>query len=211
MKRKWLIAVLVVLLVPVVLLGCLALAVQSPWGERQVERIVGNALDRKVEVDGISLRWGWPPGVVFGHLRISNPPWAQTPNLIDAEGLYARVRVPPLFAGKVVIPYLGARHAQAGLEMDEKRATWKFGEPKPTDEQPPSRLYVMRAYLDDGHIRFIDRAFDSDLAIEVKGGAGEGAELHAVAQGKFRGQALTANATLPGLETQNEGPLRFAG
>ena len=210
-RRTWVVIVAIVLLLPFALFGAAALLVQSAWGERQVERIASKALDRDVEVNGIQLRWGWPPGAVFAHLRIANPKWAQTPDLIDADGLYARVRVAPLFVGKFVITYLGARHATAGLEMNEKDATWRFGPPKAANQDQPSRLYLQRVYLDDGHIRFIDSTLDSDLAIDAKGSAGEGGMLQAVAKGKFRGQALTASAHLPGLETQHEGPLRFDG
>ena len=210
-RRVLLIVLAVVVLLPIALLGALSLAVKSAWGERQFEKVVGGMLDRKVEVNGISVRWGLPPGLVFAHLRIANPDWAQTPDLVNADGLYARFRLAPLFTGKVVIPYLGARKATAGLEMDGERATWKFGAPKPKDQAQPSRLYVMRVYLDDGHIRFIDKAMGSDLAIDAKGSAGEGGMLQAAAKGTFHGQELTANARLPGLETQNEGPLRFEG
>ena len=86
-RRALLITLLVVLLLPVALvLGAVGLA-QSPWGERQLEKMAGAALGRQVEIDGIGLRWGWPPGVVFGHLRISNPEWAETKDLVNAEGL----------------------------------------------------------------------------------------------------------------------------
>ena len=117
-RRRILIVVAIVLLLPVLALGALILVAQSEWGEGWVEQRVANTLKREVDIEGISIKLGWPPRVVFGKLRIGNPPWAKTPNLIDAEGLYARVAVPPLFAGKVVLPYLGAARANAGLELD---------------------------------------------------------------------------------------------
>jgi uncharacterized protein involved in outer membrane biogenesis len=211
LRRTLVIVVAVVVLLPIAVLAALSLAVRSEWGERQFEKVVGGMLDRKVEANGISVRWGLPPGLVFAHLRISNPEWAETPDLVNADGVYARFRLAPLFLGKVVIPYLGARHATAGLEVDGERATWKFGAPKPKDQEQPSHLYLMRVYLDDGHIRFIDKAMGSDLAVDAKGSAGEGGMLQASAKGTFHGQPLTANAKLPGLETQHEGPLRFEG
>ncbi|HET7731338.1 MAG TPA: AsmA family protein [Usitatibacter sp.] len=206
-RRRIVVFLLVVLLVPVLLIGALVLLAQSEWGERKLEAMVAAKLDREVQIEGISLRWGWPPGVIFNRLRISNPKWAKTPNLIDAEGLYARVAVGPLFAGKVVIPYLGARRAEAGLEIDGERATWRFGEK--SDE--PSRLYLMRIYLDDGRIAFIDAAEKTDLQIDAKGSAGAGGELKATAKGRFRGDQATATARVIELDTQNEAPLRFAG
>src|SRR4051812_48078111 len=69
MRRRSLVltVLVVILLLPVALFGGAGLLVQSTWGERQVERLASKALDREVEVNGISLRWGLPPGVVFAH------------------------------------------------------------------------------------------------------------------------------------------------
>ena len=106
--RRLPIILAVVLLLPVALLGGLLLVAQSEWAERWVERRVASALHREVELEGISIKLGWPPRIILARLRISNPEWAQTRNLIDAEGLYARVAVPPLFRGRVVVPYVGA-------------------------------------------------------------------------------------------------------
>lgn len=209
MRRRLLVVLVVLLLLPVLLVGGGILLVQSAWGERQAEKMLAASLGREVAIDGIGLRWGWPPGLVFGHLRIANPPWAQTPNLIDAEGLYARVFVGPLFVGKVVIPYAGMRRATAGLEMDGEKATWKFG--NASHDQGESRLFVQRIYLDDGDIRFIDKPRGSDLAVQAKGSAGEGGVLTASAKGKLFNETVTASARIPGLSPDSEAPLRFDG
>ena len=206
-RRRLMTTIALVLLVPIVLVGALGAAVQSEWAERRVERMVSAKLDREVQVEGISLRWGWPPGLVFARLRIANPPWAKTPNLVDAEGLYARVQVLPLFKGMLVIPYLGARRANAGLEMDGERATWRFGK----ESSEPSRLVLMRVYLDDGHIAYIDAGDKTDLAVKVNGSLGEGGELRAEASGKFRGEPTKALALILELSAQHESPVRFEG
>jgi AsmA family protein len=206
-RRRLLILLAAVLLVPIVLVGALFAVVQSEWAERRVERMVSARLDREVQIEGISLRWGWPPSLVFSRLRIGNPPWAQTPNLVDAEGLYARVLFLPLLKGRFVIPYLGANRANAGLEMDGERATWRFG--KESDE--PSRLQLMRVYLEDGRIKYIDRNEKTDLDVGVKGSLGESGELKAEATGRFRGEPTKAVARIPELSTQHEAPVRFDG
>lgn len=205
-SRRLLIAVALVLLAPIVLLGALVLVAQSEWGERWVERRVAGALDREVDLEGISLRLGWPPRVIVSKLRISNPAWAKTRNLIDAEGLYARVAVPPLFTGRVVVPYLGAARARAGLELDGKRATWRFGE----GSEEESRLELGLVYLEDGKIRYIDGNESTDLDIAVKGSAGEGGELHATGEGRFRGEATKATLRVPDLGF-HESPLTLDG
>jgi AsmA family protein len=207
-KRTLVIVLAVLLLLPVVLVGGLLVAAQSEWGERFVERRASAALGRAVEIDGISIKLGWPPRVGFDHLRIANPDWAETPDLINARGLYARVHVPPLFAKRVVIPYLGASQARAGLEMDGKRATWRFS--AEAEEKEDSGLVLGLVHVADGDIRFIDKGQATDLAVKVKGSAGEGGELQAQAEGRFRGEATKVQATIPELSTQHEAPVRIA-
>jgi uncharacterized protein involved in outer membrane biogenesis len=208
-RRALLATLAVVLLLPIVAVGGLLLVAQSEWGERWIEHRVAAMLDREVEINGISVKLGWPPRVIFAKLRISNPSWAKTPNLVDAEGLYARVMVPPLFTGRVVVPYIGARHATAGLELDGKRATWRFS--KREEDQQESRLQLGLVYLDDGRIKFIEGPEQTDLDIEVKGSAGEGGELNAKGAGRFRGEATTATVRIPNLNAQHESPLEVNG
>ena len=206
-RRRILIIVASVVLVPVLLVTALLIVAQTEWAERSLEKMVSGKLDREVQIEDIGFRWGWPPGVVVGKFRIGNPQWAKTPNLIDADGLYARVHVLPLLKGMVVIPYLGASRAVAGLEMDGERATWRFGES--SDE--PSKLVLMRIYMDDGEVAFINAADKTDVKVNVKGSAGEGGELRAEGGGTFRGETFKASARIPELATQHEAPVRFQG
>ncbi len=208
-RRVALVALLLVLVLPALLLGGALLLAQSEWGERFAEKRASAALGRAVEIDGISIQLGWPPRINFDHLRIANPDWAETPDLINARGLYARVMVPPLFAGRLVIPYLGAVQARAGLEMDGKRATWRFS--KEAEETEDSRLVIGRVYLGDGDIRYLDKGEKTALDIKVKGSAGEGGALDASAQGQFRGEAAKVTATIAELNPQHEAPIRVVG
>lgn len=207
MKRRTLWILAIVLVLPFVALGVLVVAVQSDFVERRVEQMVANKLNREVEINGISLKPGWPPRVTFGHLRIGNPPWAKSKDLVNADGLYARVAVPPLLRGLIVVPRIGASRATAGLEMNGDQATWRFGEK--SDE--PSRLYLGMVYLDDGHIAFLDHQEATDLKVDVKGSAGATGELNATATGTFHGQPVRASASVPRLDPQHESPLNVRG
>ena len=209
-NRHLLIAIAVVILVPVVLLAALLVVVQSAWAERWVERRASDALHREVQVDRIRLHLGWPPVVSFGRLRIANPKWAAMPALVDARDLSARVEVAPLFVGKVVIPYLEASSAVAGLETSNERATWRFGN---QSTNAPSRLILGVVKIADGKVRFVWPEQKTDLEIVTKGSLGEGGELEASATGRFRGDEAKASARFPQLDPQHagSGPLQFSG
>jgi uncharacterized protein involved in outer membrane biogenesis len=207
MKRRAAWVVAIVLLLPFVLFGLLVLAVQSEFVERKVEQMVSAKLHREVEIRGIGLKLGWPPLVTVAHLRISNPEWARAKDLVDADALYARVAVPPLLKGYVVLPYEGASRANAGIEMNGEQGTWKFGE----KSDGPSKLFVQMVYLDDGHITFLDHQEKTDLKIDVNGSAGSAGELNATATGTFKGQAVKAVAHIPKLDPQHESPLNVRG
>ena len=206
--RRLALALAGVVLLPILAVAALVAIAQSEWGERWLERRVGAQLGREVAIEGVSVTPSWPPRVIFAKLRIGNPPWATTRDLVDAEGLYARVLVGPLFTGRIVVPYVGARHATAGLELDGTRATWRFGDKG--EGEGESRLQLGLVYLDDGHIRFINAPDKTDLEIEVKGAAGEGGELRATGKGSFRGEATTATVRIPNL-AYHESPLEVDG
>ena len=200
----------IIVLVPLLLLAAMLVVVQSAWAERWVEARASAALHRQVQVDTIRVHLGWPPTVTFGRLRIANPPWAATPLLVDATDLAAQVLVPPLFAGKVVIPYLEARGAVAGLEMQGERASWRFGN---ESTNGPSRLVLGVVKLADGKVRFVWPDQKTDLEILMKGSLGAGGDLQATASGRFRGDEAKASARFPKLDPQQaaSGPIEFSG
>jgi len=210
--RRIAIVLAIVVALPLLALAALVVVVQSAWAERWVEARASAALHREVSIDTIRLHLGWPPTVSFGRLRIANPPWAQTRELVDAKDLSAQVLVPPLFAGRVVVPYLEARSAVAGLEMNGDRASWRFGGESRNDNQP-GRLTLGIVKLADGRIRFVWPDQKTDLDIVTKGSLGEGGDLQASATGRFRGDEAKASARIPHLDPQNAGagPIDFSG
>ena len=190
---------------PIALVVIAMLIVQSEWAERWVETRVGERLGREVQIDEIDIDLGWPPAVNLGRLRIGNPPWARTPSLVDADGLHARVAIPPLFRGQVVIPFLSARKAAAGLEIDGPRATWRFGD----DEQQPSSIKLSRIQLEDGVIVFRDEGEKTALDIKVSGSLGQAGELKLAASGRFGDEVTKASATIPSLEPSPDAPIQL--
>jgi AsmA family protein len=205
--RRIILIAAAIVLTPIVLLAGLVLLVQSEWGERWAEKQVAERTHREVQLEGIRLRAAWPPIVTFERVRIGNPPWAKTPNLVDAEGLAARVEVWPLFARRIVVPYLEARKVEAGLELKGDQATWRFGQ----DERDPSRIDLDRVVLSDGHIVYRDENEDTALDVNAKGSLGETGEVRLTATGKVRGEPAKGEVTLPGLAAAATTSIRFAG
>lgn len=204
-KRTFGILALVILLVPPALLVLAVLVVESEWAERRIERYAGERLNREVRLDEIDLRFAWPPQVHLQTLRVSNPPWAETGDLIDAEDLEAIVQFRPLLDGQVVIDRLTVARGQAGLEKEDGRATWRFGE----RDDEPGRFHLQEAELGDAKIFYRNAA--EQTALHIRGtGALEGADasLELQAEGRFHGEPATARAKAPVIPLSGGRPIR---
>lgn len=202
-KRVVIIAVAVLLLLPLAAIAAFVLVAQSEWGERWLEKQVATRIHRQVDIEDVRLHFGWPPRVAFGRLRISNPEWAKTPNLVEARDLSARVEVPPLLHGRIVVPLVEARAAEAGLEQRGDQATWRFG----GDSKNPSTIQLGGVVLGDGHVVYRDYDEATDIDANVTGSLGERGELRIEATGKFRGEAMKAEARVPALEPNPAQPI----
>jgi uncharacterized protein involved in outer membrane biogenesis len=198
LRRKAFIAA-VILLLPVVLVAGAWLFLQSAWAERWVEARVSGQIQREVEIERIRIKPTWPPTVTLGKLRIANPPWASTPDLVNAEGITFTVEIPALFDKRIVVPFVQANVARAGIEQKGEQATWKFGD----HESSPSRIDLERVLLEDGHIVYRVEAEDTALDIRVKGSLGAQGELALAAEGKFRGEPAKGTATIPALDANH--------
>ena len=205
--RRVLIILAVVVLLPLMLVGGAVLLVQSDWGERWLEAQASERIHREVRVEDIRVKWAWPPGFTVERVRVANPEWAKTPNLIDANELYAQVEPWPLLEWRIVVPYLGARRAELGLETNGDQATWRFGH----EERDPSRIELSRIFLEDGRVVYRDESEDTAIDAKVKGSVGQAGELDIDATGKFRGEPAKITARFPELQPNPAQPVRFEG
>jgi hypothetical protein len=204
-RRVLLIVVVIVIVVPVALLAAAVLLVQSERAERWVEARIGQAIEREVEIDAVDFQFGSPPAINIERLRIGNPPWAKTPDLIVATGLHARIEIAPLFQRRLVMPYFSARTATAGLEQEGERATWRFG----PGEAKPSPFEIKRVQLEDGKILYRNENDHTALEVAVEGSLGEGGEIKVSANGKFKGEAAKGTARVPSLQPSPETPIQI--
>src|SRR5688572_21557977 len=93
--------------------------IESEAGERFIERRASAAAGREITIGNLDLKFGFPPGVRVSNLRIANPSWAKTSHLIDTELIDARIRLLPLFKGRVFFEELTLVRAKVGLEREE--------------------------------------------------------------------------------------------
>ncbi|HUQ28519.1 MAG TPA: AsmA family protein [Usitatibacter sp.] len=194
-KRALVTVVAVIILLPFAAALALVLIAQSEWGERWLEKQVASRIHREVQIEGIRIHAGWPPQLAFERLRIGNPEWAKTPNLIDATGLAAYVEIPPLLHRQLVIPLLQARSAEAGLEQKGDQATWQFGD----GQKKSSGIDLRAVMLEDGHIVYRSEEEDTAVEVKVKGSLGDKGELKLEGAGKFKGEPIKVVASVPGL------------
>ena len=188
---------LVILLIPLGLVWW----VESESGQRFIETRVSEATGRQISIGDIDLKLGWTPGIAVSGLRITNPEWAKSPDLINTELIDARFRLLPIFAGRGIVEELTLVQARLGIEREEKRNTWTFKEREQQEENDgPSRFFVRHIKVDRGFVFFRDTTLDTALEIDVAGdvGSAEAAiDLHA--RGTLQGQPTRAVARLPGL------------
>lgn len=199
-------AVVVLLLVVV---GAV-LWIESEAGERFIERRASAASGREITIGNLDLKFGLPPGVRVSDLRIGNPEWAKTSHLIDTKLIEARIRLLPLFRGRVFFEELKLVQAKVGLEREEKRNTWTFKQKPEDQEDKPLPFIVKHIDIDHGFVVFRDTTIDTNLQIDVAGGIGGGSAVDVNARGTFKGQKTRAVARFPGLLPNPDTPVEMS-
>src|SRR4051812_44870637 len=77
--------------------------IESEPGQRWIEHRAATGVQREVSIGDIDVLVGWRPGFRVRALRIGNPEWAKSEQLIDTELIEARFRLLPLFNARFVV------------------------------------------------------------------------------------------------------------
>lgn len=183
----------------VLLVFGLVLWVESESGQGFIERRASAATGRDISIGDLDIKISWRPGVGVSGLRITNPEWAKTSHLVDAELIDARFRLMPLLLGRVIVEELTLTQARVGAEREEGRNTWSFREKEQKDEDKPLPFIVRHINIDRGHVFYRDTTVDTQLDIDVAGDVGGGGGVDLTAQGTVKGQKTRAVARFPSL------------
>jgi uncharacterized protein involved in outer membrane biogenesis len=196
----------VVVIVPFLII----LWIESESGQRFIERKVSDATGREMTIGDLDIKVGWHPGVRVSGLRFTNPDWAKTRHLVDAELIDARIRLLPLFTGRAIIDDLTLVQAKVGLEREANRNTWTFKEQPKHEDKGPQRVFVERINVDRGFVVFRDTTIATNLEIDVAGDVGAGGEIKVSARGTVRGQKAHAIASIPGVLPTPDTPVAMS-
>jgi uncharacterized protein involved in outer membrane biogenesis len=183
----------------VLLVFGVVLWVESESGQSFIERRASAATGRDISIGDLDIKFGWRPGVRVSGLRITNPEWAKTSHLVDAELIDARFRLMPLIMGRVIVEELTLTQARIGAEREEGRNTWTFREKEQKEDDEPLPFFVRHVNIDRGFVFYRDTTVDTQLEIDVTGDVGGGGAVDLAARGTVKGQKARAIARFPSL------------
>lgn len=153
------------------------------WFRGPLERAASARLNREVRIAGdLDVDpWSWRPSATVDGISIANPSWAGEGNLGVIDRLRIRVRLVPLFWGKLDLRLLEVSRPNFSLLADAQgRRNWDFsnGRVEEPIDLPPIQQFVVR----DGRLRYVDARrdlrFDGTInARESLGGENRGFEL----------------------------------
>jgi uncharacterized protein involved in outer membrane biogenesis len=124
--------------------------------------------------------WSWTPSAEVGGLKIGNPAWIGGGDTASVERLTLKVKLAPLFLGRVELLLVDLEHPRFDLIRDaQDRANWRFGRPSDKPKPiPPIQNFV----INDGRLTLKDARRDLALtgtvkAMENMGAGHQGFEL----------------------------------
>ena len=130
------------------------------WARGPIGKIASAQLQRTVRIDGdLDVHpWSLKPRAEAAKIRISQPAWAGTGQMITVDRLAVQIELLPLFRRKVVLPLLQIDSPKIDLRRElSGRANWTFGDPNKKDKAPLKLPAIRHFVINDGAVRYEDR------------------------------------------------------
>ncbi len=122
-----------------------------------IARFASARIHRTVSIDGhlkVKLLT-WTPSATVGGLRVSQPGWTKSGDMIAINSVTVSVRLRPLFRGRVIMPLVYLDQPRLDLRRSASgQANWRFSD-KPSTKAtklPPIQQFV----INDGVLRYAD-------------------------------------------------------
>jgi uncharacterized protein involved in outer membrane biogenesis len=140
----------------VALLILLAAVWDWDWLRGPLARYASAHAHRSVRIDGhlkVHLLT-WTPQIWLSGLKIGNPSWAGPGDVAQVPNLTIKVKLMPLFAGRLDMPLVEIDRPVVSLYSDAQgRANWKGD---PTDDKALTLPPIQRLIIRDGHVTLKD-------------------------------------------------------
>jgi uncharacterized protein involved in outer membrane biogenesis len=163
------------------------------WLKAPIEKGVFNATGRTLEIRGdISGEFRLHPRLRFEQVRLSNPDWAKSPDLLLADAVELKISLLPLLTRKVIIHDIVLERPELNLQrLQDSRATWVFNEQQ-QDKGEGSTPIIEQLRVDRATVHFIDALTKADLVakLEDKAAADDPRSLKFRVEGIFQAQPL---------------------
>jgi len=173
-----------------------------------VSERASSASGRDVEIAGdldIDI-WSWTPEVTAQQVSLGNADWASDGDMIRVETLYLRVRLLPIFLGRLEVEEMRLMKPEIRLQRDAKHANWDLGgdtaaevaleAATPTEREDFPVL--KRLDVEDAVIEFRDSDLQEPIKVTLTTLSVEAADFEApvslAAEGTYQGHALTLKA-----------------
>jgi uncharacterized protein involved in outer membrane biogenesis len=163
------------------------------WLKSPIEKGVFSATGRTLEIRGnISGQFRLHPRLRFEQVRLSNPEWAKSPDMLLADAVELQIAILPLLRKMVVIDDILLERPELHLErLQDSRATWVFNEEQ-QDKGKGSTPIIKQLRVDRASVRFIDALTKADMVakLEDKASPDDPRSLKFQVDGKFQAQQL---------------------
>ncbi len=118
------------------------------WFRPPLAKMLSGKLHRPVRIVGhlkVHL-FSWTPSATLGGLQIGEPDWGPKQDLADVGMITAKVRLMPLFTGKIILPLIQLDQPKVSMFQDKSgRSNWDFS----NGEKPgkPAKLPAIQNFI----------------------------------------------------------------
>jgi uncharacterized protein involved in outer membrane biogenesis len=172
------------------------------WARGPIGKIASAQLQRTVSIDGdLDVHpWSLKPRAEAARIRISQPAWAGTGQMVTVDRLAVQIEILPLFRRKVVLPLLRIDSPKVDLRRElSGRANWTFGDPNKKDKAPLKLPAIRHFVINDGAIRYDDRVrkmtFTGTVSSNEQAGDGGRGKFQLKGDGTLNGAKFLALIT----------------
>lgn len=186
---------------PAVVLAVILISLLFPWKlnflRDTIAKKVEDGTGRSFSISGdVWIYWLDGPKVTIDGLKLGNPSWASTPQMVSVDHVEATISLLALLHQRVVIPTLNVAHPIANLEQgpDNKR-NWYFDKQQ---SDSSTSVVIDQMAVEQGHIGYIDKSKGTNVQVDLATLTGQ--EVDTKGDGSTNGLGAQATGTWNGLK-----------